>query len=200
RPYHHRMHVDASPFRADVAKEVREIRIDLIERAGKSRHHLPAAQERNLRYALELDGAIEREVLVPVHAAYEAPVGPRLRQEKIRLRTLGGASFELRRIVVDDQIVGYRVEIGAERQPRRDLPLVLGAPVATQLSFLEDLVDEESVHAAFLVARDDVTILGCPPETQLLVGGERQGGVLTVGDHPVERDLGKESLPVGLPH
>src|SRR5262249_59055700 len=69
RPYHHRMHVDASPFRADVAKEVREIRIDLIERAGKSRHHLPAAQERNLRYALELDGAIEREVLVPVHAA-----------------------------------------------------------------------------------------------------------------------------------
>src|SRR5207302_10827597 len=111
--------------------------------------------------------------------------------------SLRGAQLARRRIVSEDEVSGHTVEIGAWRQPRRALPVVLGAPEAPELALLEDLIHEKPVELASLVLRDDVPIFGRSPDAPLLVGGEGCGGVLAVRDRPEERDLREESLPGG---
>ncbi len=145
------MQIEAGAFGAFVAKEVHEARIHTVEKSGEPGHLLSDAAERQLRDALQLDRAIGREVLVPVHAAREAPVRPALGQEEIRFRALHGALLQRRLVVAQDEVVGDGIEVGAQRQARRDLPVVLDAAEAPEVSVLEELVDEGPVELAALV-------------------------------------------------
>src|SRR5216117_2626036 len=91
---------------------------------------------------------------------------PRLRDEEIGLGAQRGALVELGRVVLQDDVVGHGVEVGAQREPGHDLPLVLDAPVAPNLPALERFVDAESAHGAALLLRDDVPVLGGASEAE----------------------------------
>src|SRR5262249_58604092 len=106
----------------------------------------------------------------------------------------GGTRRGRGREVVPHLVVGDRIESGAQRQARHDLPLVLDAAEAAELVFLEVLVDEEAVQAALLVPREDVAILERAAEAAPLEGVHADRGVLAVRDRPEERNLRVEAL------
>ena len=194
---HDGVEVVTESLRADVAEEVHGARVHLVEEPGQTRQRLPHPLQRQLGHALQLDRALGREVLIPVGAPDEIPVRPRLGEEQIRLGALGAARQELGLVLPQHEVVGHRVEIGAEREPRVDLPVVLGAAQSASVTGRHTLVHEEPAERAALVARDHVPVLGRAADAPSRVGVEAQGRVLAVGDRPVERDLGEDSLARG---
>ena len=83
-----RVKVGADSRGADLADEVHEGRLPLVEQARHARHGLAQARQLDLRRPLELDRAGLRQVLVPVDAADQVERVPALGDEDVRLGDL----------------------------------------------------------------------------------------------------------------
>ena len=120
-----RVQVDSQAAVAHDPVEVGEGRLRLVQESRQPRDGLPHAEELDLRRPLQLGGDRRREVLVPEHVGGEAERIPPLAEEDVRLRVLAGPITEPVAVLPVHEVVGGGIGVELERQPRRDLPVVL---------------------------------------------------------------------------